>query len=75
MIDEGMRRRRKVLGWVLLGLALVVLVGFAVSGRVLLEQVMLGTVRDSYALLLGVLVIFLALAGAGAYLLRTVRGR
>ena len=75
MLDEGQRHRRKVLGWVLVGLALGLLTGLLVFGRVLLEQMMLGTMSDSYALVVGVGVIFLAMAAAGTYLLVTVRGR
>ena len=75
MIDEGQRRRRRVLGWVLLGLAAVLALGAVVFGRVLWEQVMLGTVSNSYALLTAIGLMFLALLGTGAYLLRTVRGQ
>ena len=75
MIDEGMRHRRRVLGWTLVGLALLLLAGAVLFGRVHLDQVMLGTVNDSYALMTAVMVIFLAMLGSGAYLLHTVRGR
>ena len=71
MIDEGQRRRRRVLGWVLLGLVAVL----ALGAVVLWEQVMLGTVSNSYALLTAIGLMFLALLGTGAYLLRTVRGQ
>ena len=75
MIDEGMRRRRVVLAWVLLAIAALLAVCVVVFGRVLLEQAGMGVLRNSYALGLALVVTFLALAGAGGYLLRTVRGR
>ncbi len=75
MIDEGQRHRRRVLGWVLIALAAVLLVACVVSGQVVAGEAMLGAVRDSYALATGVVLIFLALAGSGVYLLHTVRGR
>ena len=75
MIDQGQRHRRKVLGWVLIGAGLVPAALILVFGRVLLDQMMLGTVSHSYALVTAVVLILLALLGAGAYLLRTVRGR
>ena len=75
MIDEGQRHRRRVLGWVLIALALLLLLGTVLPGRVLMGEMMLGTVNDSYALATALVLIFLALAGTGAYLLHTVRGR
>lgn len=75
MIDEGQRHRRRVLGWVLIALAAVLLAVCVVSGRVVTGEAMLGAVRDSYALATGIVLILLALAGSGIYLLHTVRGR
>lgn len=74
MIDQAQRHRRKLLAWVLLALALTMLL-MLVFGRVLLDQLLLGTVSHSYALVTALILIFLALAGTGAYLLRTVKGR
>ena len=74
MIDQAQRRRRKLLAWVLLTLAAAMLI-LLVFGRVMLDQLLLGTVRDSYALLTSLVLIFLALAGTGTYLLRTVSSR
>ena len=73
MIDLAQRRRRRLLGWVLLGLALLVLVA---SGMVwsLFGRLALGQVQYSYALVTGVVLLFLALAGSGAYLVRKMRG-
>ena len=68
------RHRRKQLAWVLLTLAFVMLLTL-VFGRVLLDQLLLGTVSHPYSLLTAFVLIFLALAGTGAYLLRTVKGR
>ncbi len=75
MIDEGQRHRRKVLGWALITLALLLLLVVVLFGRVLMEQIMLGTMSNSYALVTAFVLIFLALAGSGVYLLQTVRGR
>ncbi len=74
MIDEAQRHRRKLLAWVLLALAFVMLI-LLLFGRVLLDQLLLGTVSHSYALVTALILIFLALAGGGAYLLRTVKAR
>lgn len=74
MLDKAQRRRRKLLAYVLLALAFAMLL-IVLFGRVLLDQLLLGTVSHAYALLTGLVLIFLALAGSGAYLLRTVRGR
>ena len=74
MIDEGQRHRRNLLAWVLLALAFGMLL-LLLFGRVLLDQLLLGTVSHAYALVTALVLIFLALAGTGAYLLRTVTGR
>ncbi len=74
MIDQAQRRRRKLLAWVLLILA-AAMVLLLLFGRVMLDQLLLGTMRDSYALITALVLIFLALAGTGAYLLRTVSDR
>ena len=74
MIDQAQRHRRKLLAWVLLALAFAMLL-VLLFGRVLLDQLLLGTVSHSYALIVALLAIFFALAGTGAYLLTTVRGR
>lgn len=74
MIDEAQRHRRKLLAWILLALAAAMLV-VLLFGRVLLDQLLLGTLSNSYALITALLLIFLALAGTGAYLLTTVRNR
>ena len=74
MIDAAQRHRRKLLGWTLLATALLMLVLLA-FGRVVLDRMLLGAVSDPYSLVLALALIFLALAGTGAYLLRTVRGR
>lgn len=74
MIDRAQRRRRKLLAYVLLALAAAMLL-VLLLGRVLLDQLLLGTVSHSYALITALLLIFLALAGTGVYLLTTVRGR
>ena len=74
MIDAGQRRRRKMLGWALLAAALGMLVVLA-FGRVVLDRMLLGTIADPAALGVGLILVFLALAGTGAYLLRTVWGR
>ena len=74
MIDVAQRRRRTALGWALLCAAFLMLL-LALFGRVLLDRMLLGTVSNPAALMTALVVIFLALAGSGAYLLRTVRGR
>lgn len=74
MIVQQQRRRRKLLAWILLALALLMLL-ILVFGRVLLDQLLLGTFTDPYALITSLALIFLALAGSGAYLLHTVRNR
>lgn len=74
MIDQAQRHRRKLLASVLLTLAFAMLL-VLLFGRVLLDQLLLGTVNHSYALVTALILIFLALAGTGAYLLRTVTGR
>ena len=74
MIDQAQRRRRKLLAWVLLALAFAMLLLLLV-GRVFLDQLLLGTVSHAYSLVTALVLIFLALAGSGAYLLRTVRAR
>ncbi len=73
MIDQGQRHRRRVLGWVLIGLAGLLVVGIVLFGWTLVQEMLLGAVSDSYALVTAMVVIVLALAGSGAYLLRTVR--
>lgn len=75
MIDRGQRHRRRVLGSVLIGLAGLLVVAIVLFGWTLVQEMLLGVVSDSYALVTAVVVIVLALAGSGAYLLRTVGGR
>lgn len=74
MIDQAQRHRRKLLAAVLLALTFAMLL-VLLFGRVLLDQLLLGTFSHSYALVTAVVLIFLALAGSGAYLLRTVSNR
>ena len=72
--DEDGRRRRKLLGRCLLAAAALLLLLIA-SARVLFDRMLLGAVSNSYALLTALSLILLALAGTGAYLLRTVRSQ
>lgn len=74
MIDQAQRHRRKLLASVLLVLAGAMLL-VLLFGRVLLDQLLLGTLSHSYALITALVLIFLALAGTGVYLLTTVRGQ
>lgn len=59
----------------LIGLAGLLVVAIVLFGWTLVQEMLLGVVSDSYALVTAVVVIVLALAGSGAYLLRTVGGR
>jgi drug/metabolite transporter (DMT)-like permease len=73
MIDWEQRHRRRVLGWVLLALAGVVLVA---AGMVwsMFGSMMVTQASYSFALIAGLVLVFLALAGSGAYLVRKMRG-
>ncbi len=74
MIDAAQRHRRKLLASLLPALAFAMLL-VVLFGRVLLDQLLLGTVSHADALVTALVLILLALAGSGAYLLRTVSGR